>query len=259
MSLSKRIGDLTEEIYEKVLLDQIKKEGGIPHHVGIITDGNRRFATTHGMDSNMGHVKGKDKLEEVLEWCMEIGTKVVTVYAFSTENFKRSPEEVNFLFKLISESLLGLIDDDRVVKNKIRVKVIGNISSLPEFLQNSVKTVEEATKNNDGYKLNFAIAYGGREEIIEAIKKVAIEYKEGILDLDELTEESFRRYLYDSTMPDPDLILRTSGEERVSNFLLWQGAYSELYFSDVYWPEFRKLDFLRAVKAFQTRKRRFGT
>ena len=259
MSLSRKIGDLTEEIYEKVLLEQIKKDGNIPYHVGIITDGNRRYASSHGLDSNLGHVKGKEKLEEVLEWCMEIGTRVVTVYAFSTENFKRDNEEVRFLFTLISNSLLNLISDERVLKNKIKVKIIGSIDTLPEFLQDSIRKVEEATREYDGYKLNIAVAYGGREEIIEAIRKIAQEYKEGKIEIKDITEENFRKYLYDGTIPDPDLILRTSGEERVSNFLLWQGAYSELYFSDVFWPELRKLDFLRAVRSYQTRKRRFGT
>lgn len=259
MSLSRKIGDLTEEIYEKVLLEQIAKDGNVPYHVGIITDGNRRYANSHGIESNLGHVKGKEKLEEVLEWCMEIGTRVVTVYAFSTENFKRDDKEVEFLFTLISNSLLNLINDERVQRNKIRVKIIGSIETLPGFLQDSIKKVEDATKDYNGYKLNIAVAYGGREEIIEAIRKIADEYKQGKITMDDITEENFKKYLYDGTIPDPDLILRTSGEERVSNFLLWQGAYSELYFSDVFWPELRKLDFLRAVRSYQTRKRRFGT
>ena len=259
MSLSRKIGDLTEEIYEKVLLEQIAKDGNVPYHVGIITDGNRRYANSHGIESNLGHVKGKEKLEEVLEWCMEIGTRVVTVYAFSTENFKRDDKEVEFLFTLISNSLLNLINDERVQRNKIRVKIIGSIETLPGFLQDSIKKVEDATKDYNGYKLNIAVAYGGREEIIEAIRKIAEEYKQGKITMDDITEENFKKYLYDGTIPDPDLILRTSGEERVSNFLLWQGAYSELYFSDVFWPELRKLDFLRAVRSHQTRKRRFGT
>ena len=220
---------------------------------------HRRYANSHGIESNLGHVKGKEKLEEVLEWCMEIGTRVVTVYAFSTENFKRDNKEVEFLFTLISNSLLNLINDERVQRNKIRVKIIGSIETLPGFLQDSIKKVEDATKDYNGYKLNIAVAYGGREEIIEAIRKIADEYKQGKITMDDITEENFKKYLYDGTIPDPDLILRTSGEERVSNFLLWQGAYSELYFSDVFWPELRKLDFLRAVRSYQTRKRRFGT
>ncbi len=259
MSFSRKIGDFTEQIYEKVLLEQIMKDGHVPYHVGIITDGNRRYAKNNGMESNLGHVKGKEKLEEVLEWCMEIGTKVVTVYAFSTENFNRENKEVEFLFQLISRSLLNLMSDDRVINNKIQVKVIGSIDTVPTYLQESIRKVEEFTKDFDQYKLNIAVAYGGREEIIDGIRKIATEYKEGKIKLSDITETNFRKYLYYGSLPDPDLILRTSGEERVSNFLLWQGAYSELYFSDVFWPEFRKLDFLRAVKAYQSRKRRFGT
>ncbi len=259
MSFSRKLGDLTEQIYEKVLLEQIFKDGKIPYHVGIITDGNRRYAKKNSMDSNIGHVRGKEKLEEVLEWCMEIGTKVVTVFAFSTENFRRENSEVEFLFQLISRSLLNLMEDQRVIRNKIRVRVIGSIESVPEYLQESIRKVQEFTKDYDGYYLNIAVAYGGREEIIDGIKKIAEEYKDGKITIDEINEENFKKYLYYGTIPDPDLILRTSGEERVSNFLLWQGAYSELYFSDVYWPELRKLDFLRAVRSYQTRKRRYGT
>jgi len=146
MSLGKKLGDLTEQIYETVLIDQIKKDGHVPYHVGIITDGNRRYAMSNGMDSNLGHVKGKEKLEEVLEWCMEIGTKVVTVYAFSTENFNRENKEVEFLFMLISKSLLNLMSDDRVINNKIRVKVIGSIESVPQYLQDAIRKVEDFTK-----------------------------------------------------------------------------------------------------------------
>lgn len=259
MSFSKKLGDLTEQVYEKVLLERIVKDGNIPYHVGIITDGNRRYAMHMGMDSNLGHVRGKEKLEEVLEWCMEIGTKVVTVYAFSTENFKRDNKEVEFLFKLISRSLLNLMSDDRVINNKIRVKVIGSIETVPLYLQESIKQVEDFTKDFDGYHLNIAVAYGGREEIIDGIRKIAQEYKDGRISISDINESNFRKYLYYGSLPDPDLILRTSGEERISNFLLWQGAYSELYFSDVFWPDLRKLDFLRAVRSYQTRKRRFGT
>ena len=193
MSLSRKIGDLTEEIYEKVLLEQIAKDGNVPYHVGIITDGNRRYANSHGIESNLGHVKGKEKLEEVLEWCMEIGTRVVTVYAFSTENFKRDNKEVEFLFTLISNSLLNLINDERVQRNKIRVKIIGSIETLPGFLQDSIKKVEDATKDYNGYKLNIAVAYGGREEIIEAIRKIADEYKQGKITMDDITEENFKK------------------------------------------------------------------
>lgn len=259
MSISKKIGDVTEEVYEKVLLNQIRKSGAVPSHIGIITDGNRRYARERGISPNEGHVKGKEKLEEVLEWCMEIGTSAVTIYGFSTENFMRNPEEVEFLLHLIDDSLNALMKDERVSKNRIRVKVIGELKLLPDFLRNTIEKVQKGTEAYGDFKLNLAIGYGGREEIINAVKKIADEVKMGKISTDDINEDLFHSYLYDSSVPDPDLIFRTSGEERISNFLLWQGAYSELYFSDINWPDLRKIDFLRAVYTYQGRKRRFGT
>jgi tritrans,polycis-undecaprenyl-diphosphate synthase [geranylgeranyl-diphosphate specific] len=204
-------------------------------------------------------VLGKNKLEEVLDWSREIGIKIVTVYGFSTENFKRDKNEVSFLMELIEDALKGLMTDDRIFRNEIRVKVIGDMSSLPKSLVESARRIEEKTEKFDKFRLNLAVGYGGRAEIIEAVKKIVSEALEGKINVDDITEEKFRSYLYDSTMPDPDLILRTSGEERVSNFLLWQSAYSELYFSDVNWPELKKIDFLRAILSYQVRKRRYGS
>jgi tritrans,polycis-undecaprenyl-diphosphate synthase [geranylgeranyl-diphosphate specific] len=256
--LANRIGDLTTSVYERVLLDQIKG-GDIPGHIGIITDGNRRFAYSNGMTTNEGHIRGKEKLEEVLEWSMEVGVSILTVYGFSTENFKRDQGEVDFLFRLINDAFVDLLEDKRIYENNIRVKVIGEVRSLPEYLQNTIAEVENRTKGFRKFRFNLALGYGGREEIINAIKRMYLDVEKGKLTIDSITETVFRKYLYDSTVPDPDLIFRTSGEERISNFLLWQSAYSELYFSDVNWPELRKIDFLRAIKSYQTRKRRFGT
>ncbi|WP_188681237.1 polyprenyl diphosphate synthase [Thermogymnomonas acidicola] len=257
MGIAERIGSITSEIYEKILLEDVRKNP-VPRHIGIITDGNRRYARSVGISENEGHLRGKEKLEEVLEWCMEVGVRIVTVYGFSTENFARSPDEVEFLFSLINRAFIDLMKDERVHRNKIRVKVIGEIRRLPEYLQETIRKVEEATNGYDEFRFNLAIGYGGREEIINAIRKIARKVREGELEPDEINEEMFRQYLYDGSIPDPDLILRTSGEERISNFLLWQSAYSELYFSDVYWPEFKKTDFLRAILSYQARKRRFG-
>lgn len=258
MSLGRKLGVITGEIYEKILMDQIKEGGPVPNHIGIITDGNRRYAREHGIDPNIGHVKGKDKLEEVLEWSMEIGTKIITVYAFSTENFDREPEEVEFLFNLINDSLKNLMRDKRVTNNKIRVKVIGKINILPEKLVRTINELENFTNSYENFRLNIAVGYGGREEIMDAIRKIASDYKEGRISMEDIGQDKFREYLYDGTVPDPELILRTSGEERISNFLLWQSAYSELYFSDVFWPALKKIDFLRAIRAYQLRQRRFG-
>ncbi|MCD6276427.1 MAG: di-trans,poly-cis-decaprenylcistransferase [Thermoplasmata archaeon] len=257
MDISQGLVETAYKAYEKKLLNIVKK-GKIPKHVGIIMDGNRRFARELWMEPVKGHERGKDKLEEVLEWCQELGIKILTVYAFSTENFRRSREEIEHLLKLFVESLRRAAEDERVAKHRIRIRVIGQIDLLPDELKEAIRYAEEKTKNHDNFFLNIAIAYGGREEIIRAIREIAREVKEGKLELENIDEETVRSHLYTGDLPDPDLILRTSGEERISNFLLWQSAYSEFYFADVYWPTFRKIDFLRAIRAYQLRQRRFG-
>ncbi|MGB9636893.1 MAG: polyprenyl diphosphate synthase, partial [Thermoplasmata archaeon] len=189
---------------------------------------------------------------------LEIGLRVLTVYAFSTENFTRSSEEVMLLIKLFEENFRKLGDDERVHKYKIRVRVIGKRELLPQSLISAIEYAEEKTKDYNEYFFNLAVAYGGRQEIIDAIKEIAKDVKEGKLKIEDISEELVSSKLYTKDLPDPDLILRTSGEERISNFLLWQIAYSELYFVDVYWPGFRKIDLLRAIRAYQMRQRRFG-
>jgi len=257
MGIVEGIGDLTAQMYERVLMEQVKSQN-VPNHIGIITDGNRRFARYNNLSDEEGHIQGKKKLEEVLEWCMEIGVRNVTVYGFSTENFRRNPQEVEFLLRLINDALLDLMNDQRVFKNRIKVKIIGDPSRLPEYLRETIDKVEKTTEDFEKFRLNIAVGYGGREEIINAIKAILHDVEEKKINVDDLDEQLFRRYLYDKTSPDPDLILRTSGEERISNFLLWQSAYSELYFSDVNWPELKKTDFLKAIISYQQRKRRFG-
>lgn len=258
MGITEKIGDLTSEVYEKVLLDQALK-GIVPHHIGIITDGNRRYARNTGISENEGHIRGREKLEEVLQWCMDVGIRVVTVYGFSTENFRRDEKEVEFLFRLINDAFLGLLEDKRVFENRIRVKVIGEHHVLPDYLNETIARVEKATESFRDFDLNIALGYGGRAEIINAIKRMYCEIEEGKFKISDVNEEKFREYLYDKNLSDPDLILRTSGEERISNFLLWQSAYSELYFSDVYWPDLKKSDFLKAIISYQNRKRRYGS
>lgn len=257
MTIGERLGNLASELYEKVLLEEIAKRPK-PKHLGIITDGNRRYASKEGKPPYYGHEKGKDKLEEVLQWCMDIGIKIVTVYGFSTENFSRRKDEVSFLFHLIDRSLRDLMKDERVTKNGIKVKIIGELSTLPRYLVKTIRETENYTSGFRNFRLNLAIGYGGREEIINGIRKVAQDVLQGKIKVEDINENSFRNYLYEPTLPDPDLILRTSGEERVSNFLLWQSAYSELYFSDVNWPELKRIDFLRAIHSYQTRERRYG-
>lgn len=253
----KTITESIYNIYEKKLLKEVKKEE-IPRHVAIIMDGNRRFAEKLGLKEIDGHRLGKDKLEEMLEWCLELDIKILTVYAFSTENLKRSEEELKNLMELFEENFIKAGDDERVHKNKIKIRAIGNVDILPKNVQNAIKYAEERTKNYEDYIFNIAIAYGSREEILNAIKKISEDVKSNKVKIEDIDEKVFSSYLYTSETPDPDLILRTSGEERVSNFLLWQLAYSELYFADVYWPEFRKVDFLRAIRNYQKRQRKFG-
>lgn len=258
MGITGKIGDLASEVYEKVMLEEIRKNR-IPKHIGIITDGNRRFARQIGIPDNEGHVRGKDKLEEVLQWCMDLDIKIITVYAFSTENFNRDSKEVDFLFRMINDAFMDLLNDERIFKNRINVKVIGDVTKLPDYLRETILLTEEKTKDHDRFRFNLAIGYSGRGEIINAIRHIAVMVREGKMNPEDINEEKFREFLYDGTLPDPDLILRTSGEERISNFLLWQSAYSELYFSDVNWPDLKKIDFLRAISSYQTRTRRFGT
>ncbi len=257
MDFTQGLVDTAYKAYEKKLL-RIVKGGKIPQHVGIIMDGNRRFARELGMRPADGHMKGRDKLEEVIDWCREVGIKILTVYAFSTENFSRGRDEVLTLMRLFVDNLKKAADDERVHKNGIKIRVIGQRELLPKDVREAIKYAEEKTKDYDGFYFNIAIAYGGREEIINAIKEIATEVKEGKLKVEDIDEEVVRKHLYTADLPDPDLILRTSGEERISNFLLWQSAYSEFYFADIYWPTFRKIDFLRAIRDYQLRQRRFG-
>jgi len=222
-------------------------------------DGNRRFAERFGLKPWRGHQKGREKVDDVLDWALELDIKVFTVYALSTENLRRDDEEVEHLMDIFEQGFLDTADDPRVHKNKIKVQALGNYHTLPGRVVKAIELALEKTKDYDNYRFNIAVAYGGREEIIRAIKNVARDAKEGAIDAEDIDEELFAKYLYTKDLPDPDLVLRTSGEERISNFLLWQLAYSELYFSDVYWPGFRKVDFLRAIRSYQRRKRRYGT
>ena len=221
-------------------------------------DGNRRFAKELGIDPTKGHLKGKDKLEEVTDWCLEVDVKILTVFAFSTENLKRKSEEIDWLMKLFADNFRRAGDDERAHKYGIKVRAIGQRSLLPKEVQDAIAYAEEKTKNYTNYLFNIAVAYGSREEMLRAIRNIAEDVKNGKLESKNINEKVFSTYLYTADLPDPDLVLRTSGEERVSNFLLWQLAYSELYFADIYWPGFRKVDFLRAIRSYQKRKRRYG-
>jgi len=247
------------KVYEGWLWRQVEN-GDKPEHIAIILDGNRRWASEKVLNPWLGHEKGAEKVEQLLDWCLKLNVKSVTLYTFSTENFRRSGDEVEEIMRIAGERFRKLLTDKRIHGDRIRVKVIGRVNLLPEGLQQLIADVEKATQNYDKHFLNFAFAYGGRAEILDAAKRIAEEVHEGKLDPEEVNEKTFEQHLYTSHMPnqDPDLIIRTSGEERLSGFLLWQSAYSELCFLDVYWPDFRAIDLLRAVRTFQKRKRRFG-
>jgi tritrans,polycis-undecaprenyl-diphosphate synthase [geranylgeranyl-diphosphate specific] len=246
-------------VYEGWLWRQVEN-GDKPTHIAIILDGNRRWASEKVVNPWLGHEKGAEKVEQLLDWCLKLDVKSVTLYAFSTENFRRSEAEVEEIMRIAAERFQKLLTEKRIHEDKIRVKVIGRVNLLPQGLQQLIADVEKATKGYEGHFLNFAFAYGGRAEIVDAAKRIAEEVHDGKLDPESVDEKTFEQHLYTSHMPnqDPDLIIRTSGEERLSGFLLWQSAYSELCFLDVYWPDFRAIDLLRAVRTFQKRKRRFG-
>lgn len=255
--ISKAISGTAYQTYEKRLLKEVMAQP-VPHHVAVIMDGNRRYANEFGLVVSQGHEKGKQKLEEMLEWCLELGIRVLTVYAFSTENVGREKDEIEVLMRMFIDNFKSLGDDERVHKHKIRVRILGQKDLLPDAVQAAIAYAEERTKDYNAYSFNVAVGYGGREEIVHAIKRLVEAVRDGELKVDDISQKVVADYLYTSDLPDPDLILRTSGEERISNFLLWQLAYSELYFSDVYWPGFRKIDFLRAVRSYQQRTRRYG-
>jgi tritrans,polycis-undecaprenyl-diphosphate synthase [geranylgeranyl-diphosphate specific] len=247
-----------EDIYEKWLWLQIK-DGPFPQHIGIIPDGNRRWARRLGLDPTQGHETGYERIKEVLNWIWDLNVKYVTIYAMSSENCKyRSRDEFNHLVSLLRRGVRELLESGEIEKRRIRVKVIGDLSYLPQDLVDEIKKLEEKTSVFKDRTLTLAVCYGGRQEIIEAVRKLISDYEKGLVKISDVTEETFSKYLMTSDLPDPDLVIRTSGEVRISNFLLWQTAYSELYFCDVYWPEFRKIDFWRAIRSYQARERRFG-
>ncbi len=207
-----------------------------------------------------GHFHGADAVEKLLDWCEELNIKIITLYVLSEENLTRNDSELDYLYSLIKTRLEKLYNDPRIHKNRMRVKAIGRVEILPESLKEVLNRLDEVTKNYDEHYLNIAIAYGGQNELVDAVKKIASKIKEGSLDVDAINKDVIESCLYTSHLPQasPDMILRTSGEKRLSGFLVWQSAYSELVFMDVYWPEFRKIDLMRAIRTFQRRARRLG-
>jgi len=248
--------------YEHRLLREVLSRPA-PRHIGIILDGNRRYGHRWGL-TDPGHLYtlGAHKLDDVLDWCGELAIPAVTLWVCSTDNLSRPPTQVSGILSAVEEKLLSLVHDPQIHRRRVRVQTIGRLELLPSRTVAAIHAAREATSEYDGMVLTIAIAYGGHEEIVDAVRALIedVAQKETSLQgvIARITPTAIRQHLYMAAAPDPDLIIRTSGEIRLSGFLLWQSAYSEFYFSDVFWPAFRKIDFLRAVRAFQQRHRRLG-
>jgi len=249
-------------LYERRLLREIR-ERPVPRHLGLILDGNRRYALERGfVDPLEAYALGARKLDDMLLWCDELSIPAVSLWVLSTENFRRDASEVSGILETVEAKLVQLARHPRTHRLGVRVRAVGKLDLLPDSVVAAIREAEEATAANRGMVLTIAVAYGGRQEIIDAMQAMLREKTKQGEDLETIiegiSEETLAQYLYTPDLPDPDLIIRTSGEVRLSGFLLWQSAYSEFYFCDVHWPAFRKTDFLRAVRAFQQRDRRFG-
>ncbi|MDE2089315.1 MAG: isoprenyl transferase [Gammaproteobacteria bacterium] len=247
--------------YERRLLTQVQS-APLPHHLGLILDGNRRFARKLGLDASLGHALGVEKVREMLEWCLDLGVPTVTLWVFSTDNFKREPREVGYLAELFVREARRLAEDPRTHAHRVRVRAIGRLDQFPDAVRRAFADLEASTAHYDGMLLQIAVGYGGREEIVDAVRTLLRRAAREGRDINQLAEalgaDDISRYLYAAGTPDPDFIIRTSGEVRLSGFLLWQAAYSEYYFTDVLWPGLRKIDFLRALRSYQDRERRWG-
>lgn len=228
----------------------------VPKHIAFIMDGNGRWAAKRNMPRTYGHKAGVETIREVVKECVKLGVEYITLYAFSTENWKRPEEEVSTLMNLLVQYLRTEIEEFH--KNNLRVNAIGNLSHLPNICQKELLKAAETTKNNTGMMINVALNYGGRNEILEATKKIANEVKSGELEISDISEETIASHMYTRSIPDPELMIRTSGEQRLSNFLLWQLAYSELWFTNDYWPDFKGPQLRKAIYEYQNRDRRFG-
>ena len=256
---SKRFGDVLGQAVENKLETDILSSV-LPTHVACIMDGNRRHADSKLIPTALGHREGKEKLEDVMDWILDLDIKYLTVYALSTENIQtRSGEELNDLFELYTEGLLDIAEDTRIHERGVKVRVIGKRELLPAKLNQAIENAESRTSDYENHTFTVCLAYGSREEILGAIKEIATDHAKGDILLEDITIDEVSKRLYTKDLPDPDMIIRTSGEERISNFLLWQSAYSELFFIDTYWPSFSKREFLKSIFAYQRRKRRYGS
>ena len=228
----------------------------IPDHIAIIMDGNARYAKSKSLPIKVGHKIGSDNVQKIANNCIEIGVKYLTIYAFSSENWNRPKEEVDYLMSLLYEYLSK--EAQELIDSGIKIVVSGNLNSVEEKLKNKIRQVEELSKNNSKLTLSVAFSYGARQEIVDAVKKIAIAVNNQEIIIDDIDEDLFKKHLYHPEIPDPDLLIRTAGDLRISNFLLWQIAYTELYFSEKFWPEFDKFELIKAINNFNKRERRYG-
>lgn len=231
-------------------------EGKIPRHVAVIMDGNGRWAQSRGLPRVAGHHAGMRNVREITMAANRLGVEVLTLYAFSTENWKRPKDEVDFLMKLPQEFFPKMIDE--LIENNVQVRMMGYREGLPESTLRTIERAVERTRENSGMILNFALNYGSRKEMCDAVRHLALDVRDGTVDPADIDDKLFGSYLLSSELPDPDLLIRTSGEVRISNFMLWQCAYSELWFTDVFWPDFSEAHFMEAIAKYQHRNRRFG-
>lgn len=228
----------------------------IPRHIAIIMDGNGRWAKKRGLPRIFGHRTGIESVREIVRTCSELGVEYLTLYTFSRENWKRPKEEVDALMKMLKRLLRREVDD--LNRRNVKIKAIGRLEDLPDEVLEELKRAIDITKNNTGLKLYLALSYGGRAEIVDATRKIAEKIKRGEIEPEDIDEETFKNALYDPELPDPDLLIRTSGEMRISNFLLWHIAYTELYITPTLWPDFRRSELLKAIEDYKRRERRFG-
>ncbi len=241
---------------DKAVQDELKKNGEIPEHIAIIMDGNGRWAKSQGKTRVFGHRQGVTSVRDAVEACGQLGVKYLTLYTFSTENWKRPKDEVTILMKLLIKSLKN--ETDRLHENNVRLIATGNLEKLPDIVYKELQDAMRKTKDNKLMTLNLALSYSGRWDIINAVRKIAGDVESRKIKTEDINENLFPSYLATSGIPDPDLMIRTGGEYRISNFLLWELAYTEIYIDDVFWPEFRRQHLYNAIREFQKRERRFG-
>jgi len=241
---------------DKAIQDKLKDSGEIPGHVAIIMDGNGRWAKFLGKSRTFGHREGVNSVRDIVEASGQLGIKYLTLYTFSTENWKRPESEVTILMKLLIKALRD--ETDRLHENNVRLIATGDLMTLPEKVRKELYDAMEKTKDNKLMTLNLALSYSGRWDILNAVKKICVDFKQSKIELNNIDDKKFSRYLATGNIPDPDLLIRTGGEFRISNFLLWQCAYSEIYIEQKYWPEFRRSDYYKAIREYQKRERRFG-